>query len=130
MRMVLTVLFLGHGVAHVVGFVVPWKLITSVEVPYRTTVLGGVLDLGPVGVRIVGLFWLIVSMAFVSVAVALQQHTSWWYREAFILCGISLVLCSLSWPESRPGVVANAVVLTMLIAGGLLGWYPEASLAR
>lgn len=126
MRMVLGALFLGHGAAHIVGFVVPWKLVTSAEVPYRTTVLGGSVDFGPVGVRILGLLWLLVAVAFVSLAAALQQHTSWWYRDAFVLAAVSLALCALSWPESRPGILANAIVLAMLIAGGLLGWYPEA----
>jgi hypothetical protein len=128
--MLLGALLVGHGIAHVVGFVVPWKLITSTEVPYKTTVLAGALDVGPAGVRIIGLIWLLVSIAFISLATGLQQHASWWYRDAFATAAVSLALCALGWPESRPGVVANVALLGILVAAGLLGWYPEASFRR
>jgi hypothetical protein len=39
-----------------------------------------------------------------------------------VLVAVSLVLCVLHLPESRPGLVANAVVLALLIAGGVWGW--------
>jgi hypothetical protein len=55
MRMLMAAILIGHGAAHVVGFAVPWKLVTSVEVPYRTTVLAGTLDVGPLGVRLIGI---------------------------------------------------------------------------
>jgi hypothetical protein len=126
-RMLLAAILIGHGAAHVVGFAVPWKLVTSVEVPYRTTVLAGTLDIGPLGVRLIGILWLLVSVAFVSVAVGVLQHTTWWYREALMLVGVSLMLCVLALPESRPGLVANAVVVALLIAGGVLGWYTNAA---
>jgi hypothetical protein len=29
------------------------------------------------------------------------------------------------WPESRPGIVANVLILALLIAGAFLGWYPD-----
>jgi hypothetical protein len=125
MRMVLATLLLGHGVAHVVGFAVPWKLVTSAEVPYRTTVAGGLIDVGPAGVRLIGILWLLVALAFVSISVGVLQSTTWWYRESLAVVMASLVLCALGWPESRPGVVANLLILVLLLAGALLGWYPN-----
>ncbi len=94
MRMILATLLIGHGVAHVVGFAVPWKLVTSSEVPYRTTVAGGLVDIGPAGVRLVGLLWLLVAVAFVSVAAGVLQHTTWWYRESLAIVMVSFVLCT------------------------------------
>lgn len=125
MRMILAALFIGHGVAHVVGFAVPWKLVTSSEVPYRTTVAGGLVDIGPAGVRLVGLLWLVVAVALVSIAAGVLQHTSWWYRESLAVLMVSSVLCLLGWPDSRPGLVANALILAVLIGGAALGWYPD-----
>ena len=121
--MLLAALLIGHGAAHVVGFAVPWKLVSSAEVPYRTTVLDGALDVGSLGVRLIGVLWLTVALAFVGAAVGLLQHTTWWYREVLVLVAISLALCVLALPESRPGLVANAVVAVLLIVGGVLGWY-------
>jgi len=126
MRMILATLLLGHGVAHVVGFAVPWKLVISSEVPYRTTVAGGFVDIGPAGVRLVGILWLLVAVAFVSVAAGVLQHATWWYRESLAIVMVSLVLCILGWPESRPGMVANLLILMLLLAGSVLGWYPDA----
>ena len=121
MRMLLTAVLIGHGVAHVVGFAVPWKLVRSAEIPYRTTVLSGMLDIGPAGVRLVGLLWLAVAIAFVSVAVGVMHHAESWRGEALALVGVSVALCVLAWPESRPGVVANAGVLALVVAAAVWG---------
>jgi ABC-type microcin C transport system permease subunit YejB len=125
MRLILAALFIGHGVAHVVGFAVPWKLVTSSQVPYRTTVAGGLVDIGPAGVRLVGLLWLFVAVALVSIAAGVLQHTTWWYREALVILMVSSVLCLLGWPDSRPGLVANFLILAVLIGGSFLGWFPD-----
>jgi hypothetical protein len=124
MRVLLAALLIGHGVAHVVGFAVPWRLVTSAEVPYRTTVAGGLVDVGPAGVRLIGILWLLVAVAFVSVGAGVMQRATWWFREALAILMVSFVLCLLGWPESRPGIVANVLILALLVAGSLLGWYP------
>lgn len=111
MRILLAALLIGHGAAHVVGFAVPWKLVSSAEIPYRTTVLAGRLDVGPVGVRVLGVLWLVLSLGFVAAAVGLLQHTTWWDHEVLVLLVASVALCLLALPESRPGLVANAVIL-------------------
>lgn len=113
MRILLAALLIGHGAAHVVGFAVPWKLVSSAEVPYRTTVLAGRLDVGPVGVRVLGVLWLVLSLGFVAAAVGSLQHTTWWYREVLVLVVASVALCLLALPESRPGLVANALILIL-----------------
>ena len=64
LRTLLAGVFLAHGIAHVVGFVVPWRIVTSAEVPYRTTVLG--TDVGPIAVRALGIAWLIVACLLVE----------------------------------------------------------------
>ena len=113
MRMLLAALLIGHGAAHVVGFAVPWKLVSSTGVPYRTTVLAGSLDVGPVGVRALGMLWLVLSLGFVAAAVGLLQHTTWLDHEVLVLIVASVALCLLALPESRPGLVANAVILIL-----------------
>lgn len=125
MRMFLAALLIGHGVAHVVGFAVPWRLVRSTEVPYRTTVAGGLVDVGPAGIRLIGILWLLVAVALVGVAAGVLQHATWWYREALAILAVSFVLCLLGWPESRPGIVANLLILALLVGGSLLGWYPD-----
>jgi hypothetical protein len=119
-------LLIAHAVAHLVGFVVPWRLATLPEMPYRTTVLGGALDLGAVGIRIYGLLWLGLAIAFGIAAGALALSVPWWYRLTLIAAAWSLVMCVVGWPDTRIGVVVNLVVLSLVIAGTHAGWLPRA----
>ena len=73
--------------------------------------------------RLVGVLWLLVAVAFVSVAAGVLQHATWWYRESLAIVMVSFVLCTLGWPESRPGMVANVLILVLLdrrIGSGLV----------
>src|SRR5687767_13601533 len=78
MRYALAGLCMIHGFAHIVGFVVPWGLVTSFEQPYRTTVLQGWIDLGDWGVRLYGLGWLVLAVCFATTAVGVLLRSSWW----------------------------------------------------
>ena len=123
MRTVLGGTLLVHGVAHLVGFVVPWRIVSSGEVPYRTTLLG--VDIGQAGVRVVGLAWLLVSVLFVVVGANVLRYGAWQYEAIPTLVGVSVVLCLLGLPESRPGLLANAAIAALLVLGWFLGSYPE-----
>lgn len=115
MRFALAALLIAHGVAHLVGFVVPWKLLSSAEVPYRTTILGGVTDVGDAGARALGVVWLVAALAFVLLAGAVLA--GWNVRVwTFATLSLSIVLCVAGWPEARIGLVVNVVLLTVLLA--------------
>ena len=123
LRTLLAGVFLAHGIAHVVGFVVPWRIVTSAEVPYRTTVLG--TDVGPIAVRALGIAWLIVACLFVALAASVFRHAAWWNVRTLLLVGLSVVLCVLGLPEARPGLLANAAILALLALGWALSIYPD-----
>jgi hypothetical protein len=116
LRHFLAFLALGHGIAHGVGFVVPWKLVTFPEQPYRTTILGGLLDIGAAGVRVVGLVWLALAIAFVVTGMAVWTDASWWPRLLPWLALASVALCLLELPDTRFGLAANFGVLAMALA--------------
>jgi hypothetical protein len=105
-----------HGIAHLPGFAVPWQLITSAELPYRTTILAGRLDIGDAGVRAVGLAWAVAAAAFIVLAWSLWAGLPW--TRTLIACAVaySLVLCAVGWPEARIGVAANILILALLAA--------------
>jgi hypothetical protein len=63
MRFALAALLMAHGVAHLVGFVVPWRLVASQEVAYRTTILASAIDVGDAGIRMLGIVWLLAAAA-------------------------------------------------------------------
>jgi hypothetical protein len=44
MRCVLGIFLIAHGIAHLVGFVVSWRIGTLEGAVYKTTILGGMVD--------------------------------------------------------------------------------------
>jgi hypothetical protein len=121
-RFILAGLLTVHAVAHLVGFVVPWRLMTSAEVPYRTTILSGAIDIGATGVRLLGVGWLLVALAFLVLAGGVVLRASWWPAAVLTVVAVSFVLCVLGWPESRFGIAANILILALLAAGTRFGW--------
>lgn len=111
-----------HGAAHGVGFVVPWRLMESEETAYSTTLLAGTVDVGDVGIRVVGLLWLATGLAFVVTGAGTWMMKSWWVQAATSAAVASLVLSVLGWPEARVGVVLNILVIGVLL-GIRLGWW-------
>ena len=108
MRIALALLFIVHGIAHLPGFLVPWRLAAPADMPYTTTVLGGAVDLGPVGIRAMSTLWLLAALAPLALGVTL----------------FSLVLSILGWPQARIGLALNLVLLAYLLLGARLGWLP------
>lgn len=122
MRWIFGLLFFAHAVAHLPGFLVDLRVTTFSELPYRTTILGGRIDLGDAGVRIMGWTWLGLAVTLAVVAVAIVMALPWWRPVAYVALGVSLVMCALALPETREGVFANLLVVTVaLLANRLAG---------
>jgi len=79
MHIILGIFLFTHGVAHLVGFITYWKIASIEDMPYQTTLLSSLLDVGEVGIRIVGILWLLTGLAFAVVGVGiitlLPAHT-------------------------------------------------------
>ena len=116
MRWLLAGIIAAHGIAHLVGCGVSWRLIQSAEVPYTTGLLNGRLDVGDTGIRIVGGLWLAVAVAFVIAAGAMAVGTPWTLRAIVVAIASSLALCLVSLPAARIGLAVN-LVLAALVAG-------------
>jgi hypothetical protein len=112
MRTTLAALALaGHGLIHLIGFVVPFGIAQLDGFPYRTAVLGGALDLGDAGARLVGVAWLLLAVGFVIVAVATWRGASWSRPVAAALAAASIAVCVLGLPEAGAGIVIDAAIL-------------------
>jgi hypothetical protein len=66
MHIAIGITFMGHAIAHLVGFLVPWKVLELEEIPYKTTLLAGRIDVADNGIRVVGILWLFVAIAFTA----------------------------------------------------------------
>jgi hypothetical protein len=113
MRIVLAMVLAAHGLAHFVSFVEAWRLIPS-GFPYKTTILRGRVDLGDTGIRITGMLWLFVTIAFGVAAIGCIANATWWVPVALGSAAASLLLSSTEWPEARVGVMIDFAVLGVL----------------
>jgi hypothetical protein len=122
MRVILVLLLLVHGIAHLPGFLVNWQLRSFPELPFRTTVFGGTLDVGLIGIRAVGVGWLLVTIAFGFAALGVLLRSGWWQPVAYSAVGASGLLSAAGWPEARLGLVANALVIVLIVTGQPFNW--------
>jgi hypothetical protein len=116
----MAIAMLLHGFAHVVGFAESWQLAATEPAPFKTTVLGGRVDLGFVGIRVGGMLWLLAAVMFCLVAVATVVNTDWWASTALVTAVASMVLSAIWWPEARVGIAVNALLISVLLAGRYL----------
>jgi hypothetical protein len=122
MRVILALLLLAHGIAHLPGFLVDWQLRSFPALPFRTTVLGGTLDVGLIGIRAVGVGWLVVAIAFGLAALGVLLRSGWWQPLAYSAIGASVLLTAAGWPEARLGLVANALVIVLIVTWQRFNW--------
>ena len=122
MRILFAVWLFAHGVAHLPGFLVSWRLWNFVDLPFHTTILANTVDVGMVGVRLIGIGWLLGAIAFVALAVTVMLRMAWWQDATYVVLGFSLILCVLGWPRSWIGVASNIVVALLLMSATRLGW--------
>jgi hypothetical protein len=121
-KYVVAAVLLAHGIAHLPGFAVPWRLMTSSELPYATTLLSGRWDVGDTGIRIVGIVWLMLAAVFVAVAASLAIGASWTVGLLISSALASFVLCALNWPQARIGLFVNLAVLLSVPLIGQSVW--------
>lgn len=107
----------AHGFAHLVGFVASWRLATLQELPYKTTILAGAVDIGDVGIRVVGALWLAAAVAFDTAAVGVAVGAREAVAGTLWVSAASLALCAVEWPQARIGVFVNTGLLLLLTIG-------------
>jgi hypothetical protein len=116
MRVLLALLLVVHGAAHLVGFVVPWRLMTSADFLQVSATLGELTADGPIGARIVGVVWLLLALTFFVLAAGLLLHVQGIEQWTLGAVAVSTLLCVLDWPDARFGIAANVAVLLLLVA--------------
>ena len=106
-----------HGLIHLIGTAVYLRLADIQGFAYKTSVLGGRLDLGDSGVRAYGMLWLLAAIGFVLAALALMQGWDWWGTALLAVTLLSLGLTSLDWSVAFAGAIVNIVILVLLWLG-------------
>lgn len=117
MRYALSALLAVHGVAHLVGFVVPRKV----------TLLAGRVDVGEAGIRVVAVIWLLMAVAMMATAIGVAVQARWAGAVVLPVVIVSLVLCLLELPAARIGLAVNVVLVLWLVlhpttGAGVMRW--------
>lgn len=104
-----------HGLVHLLGFAVYLELATVAEFPYKTTVLGGTVDIGAGGIRAFGVLWGVAAAGFVASAGALLADWHSWRPLLIAVTLFSLGLTVLDWSVAYAGIVVNLGILGLLV---------------
>jgi hypothetical protein len=100
-----------HGVIHLIGFASLSRIATLEGFAYRTTVLGGVMDIGDGGVRLIGLVWLALTFGFLAVGYAVWRGKPWAVGLTGVFAVVSLIVCVAGLPKTAAGAAINVVIL-------------------
>jgi hypothetical protein len=106
-----------HGLVHLMGFFAYWPLATIPDLPYKTAVLAGQLELGAVGIQIFSIFWLIPALGFAATSIAMIGRWHRWQSVLLTMTIISFVVTVLDWQVAFRGTIIDlAILLVLLIA--------------
>ena len=126
-RRVAAVLIGAHGLVHLIGFVVPFRLVELQGYAYTTSAAWGHIELGDGGTRLVGVLWLLATIAFITAGYGLWHSASWAIPLTAVTAGGSLPLCVLGSPTASAGIAID--VLIIAVAGAsLAGRLPQSAL--
>jgi hypothetical protein len=115
MRLAFALLLTAHAIAHLPGFLVSWRLMDGQrDLQYRTTIFGGAVDVGRVGIRIIGLLWLLAGFGVAYAAIQFFKWTDLAWPAAWAATAFSTIMTLVGWPDSKVGAVMNGVVFAAL----------------
>ncbi len=123
MKYVFAFFLFAHGFAHLVGFIVSWKLKELPEMPYKTTLFFGKLDAGDAGIKAAGIFWLIAALSFAVSSFGAITQANWLVAYTLAAAIASTALCVAGLPDSKIGIPVNAVIIALLLWGSRAGWF-------
>ena len=123
MRVALAGFLVLHGIAHLVGFVVPWRILQAEEMPYSTTLLAGRIEVGDLGAKIVGLVWLGLAVAFLVGAGFVWVQRQGWSNFVVFAAAASLLFSILGLPAARLGIPINIALIGLMLGGSALNWW-------
>lgn len=106
----------AHGLVHLLGVAVYLELATVADLPYKTTLLGGAIDVGDSGMRIYGFLCGVAAVGFVASAGAFLVDWHSWQRLLIAVTLFSLGLTILDWSVASAGIAVNLVILAVLVA--------------
>jgi hypothetical protein len=110
----LAVFAILHGLIHLMGFVAYWPLANVSDLPYKTNLLNGRLEIGASGMRIFSLVWLLAAVGWIVAGGLLALGRPSWAPLMLGAALLSLVICILDWGAAFRGGLIDLVFLVIL----------------
>lgn len=114
LRIAAAIILFLHGLIHLIGVVVFLKIVETKDLPYSTKVLGGRVDIGELGTRILGVLWLVATIGYVIASYAVVADLGWWQGAVVATTCLSLFVTILGWKDSVFGTIFNVLILLVL----------------
>ena len=119
MQIAFAVFLFIHALAHGVGFLSQTLLIGGDDAPGAPAFLLSDLEPGHWTLRLLGVVWLFVGIAFVVAGIGVLRDADWTMSVLVPAVVVSSVL-SLVWVKDAPfGLVANGIIIIVLLVPAL-----------
>lgn len=119
MQIAFAVFLFIHAFAHGVGFLSQTLLVGGDDAPGAPAFLLSNLESGHWVLRLLGVVWLVVGVAFVAAGVGVLQDADWTMSVLIPAVVVSTVM-SLMWMKDAPfGLVANGIIIIVLLVPAL-----------
>ena len=116
------IFFICHGIVFPIWGGVYWKLYTIEDLPYTTKVLWNRVDVGAVGIRIVGVLWLLSGLVWIIAGIGLVLLAPWWSAVTIAAALFSSIVCILGLPDGKWGLLINLAILALIYVNGRFAW--------
>jgi len=115
LKIIYSVFLFVHGFAHLVEFLVNWKIIKDKEIQYKTTVFNGKYNIGPIGTKVLGIVWLLIGIYFGYMGY-LGLSNPMAYLDIVLYIAInSFILTLASLPDTKFGIIANILLIGYIL---------------
>jgi hypothetical protein len=122
MNIAVAIFMFIHGFAHIVGFLVYFKILKDKDIEYKTTIFPGNINIGEVGIRFLGLVYLLIAFALGYLGYDLLTDAIVFPEYIWPITIVSTLVTLTGWPDTKFGVIANAVLIIFLILNSQFNW--------
>jgi len=121
-RLIVAFIVFMHGLVHAMYFFVYWPLVHWEDPPYKTTLLWDRWDVGPTGIRLIGVLNLVATVGFIAAAVGLALLSEWWPPVMVASAVLSLILTLLDFKAAYGGPVVDVILLVLVYFAPRWDW--------
>ena len=109
-RFIFSIVLVGHGLIHVMGFLKEWKFPLAQNFNANT-----IIPLSANELKVIGMLWLLCGMGTLFSFVFFLLEKRWWWMVGFVSLVISQSLITLYWHDAKYGSWINLIVLVAVL---------------